>query len=78
MQIRDLVMTFHQKRREYRLMYEFRAAGGQMPPIHDGYQGEALRKKLTREYEQGTTLRFKVFSGGFKVFSGFLKVSDKA
>jgi hypothetical protein len=53
LQIRDLVQVFHKQKREYKLMYDYRAAGGQMPPVTDGYQVETLRKKLAKEYEKG-------------------------
>jgi hypothetical protein len=61
LQIRDLVHVFHKQKREYKMLHDYRAAGGQMPPVTDSYQVEKLRKKLAMEHEKGTVDRIRVW-----------------
>jgi hypothetical protein len=52
-QIRDLIVCFHKNRLEFKLLYDYRNAGGQMPPPHDTMQFEALKRRLVSQHEAG-------------------------
>lgn len=51
--IRDLIVCFHKNRLEFKLLYDYRNAGGQMPPPHDTMQFEALKRRLVSQHEAG-------------------------
>ena len=51
-QVRDLVSQYHNYKFEFRLMYEHRLAGGEMPPHSATEKVELLKKKLVQQHEQ--------------------------
>lgn len=55
-QIRDVVITFHKHRLEFKLLYDYRSSGGQMPPPHDTMQFEALKRRLVNQHEAGVCM----------------------
>lgn len=52
-QIRDVVVTFHKHRLEFKLLHDYRNSGGQMPPPHDTMQFETLKRRLVSQHEAG-------------------------
>lgn len=52
-QVRDVIVTFHKRRRGLQLMYKFRQAGGKLPPSNDDAAVEACLRRLRLQDDQG-------------------------